>query len=124
MKKLPIGTQWDNLQTTPIKITVPEKGCTITIEITGNKTLIVNYLFYQPKCSWRVLFYNRLFSFVPHRGDIININPYNIISLRLQGYDDAVRFVRRLLPVYALLHPAFMNIVTIRRVDTENRQLQ
>ncbi|MDR2754593.1 MAG: hypothetical protein LBC20_02700 [Planctomycetaceae bacterium] len=36
----PVPKEWDNLKTTPIKITVPEKGGTITIEITDNKTFV------------------------------------------------------------------------------------
>jgi hypothetical protein len=36
----PVPEEWGNIQTTPIKITVPEKGGSATIEITDSKTFV------------------------------------------------------------------------------------
>jgi hypothetical protein len=36
----PVPKEWEDLQTTPIKITVPEKGGSVTIEITDSKTFV------------------------------------------------------------------------------------
>ena len=36
----PVPKEWSNIKTTPIKITVPEKGGSVTIEITDPKTFV------------------------------------------------------------------------------------
>jgi hypothetical protein len=36
----PVPKEWGNIKTTPVKITVPEKGGSVTIEITDSKTFV------------------------------------------------------------------------------------
>jgi hypothetical protein len=36
----PVPKEWSNIKTTPVKITVPEKGGSVTIEITDPKTFV------------------------------------------------------------------------------------
>ncbi|MDR0609499.1 MAG: hypothetical protein LBG58_05270 [Planctomycetaceae bacterium] len=36
----PVPKEWSNIKTTPIKITVPENGGSVTIEITDSKTFV------------------------------------------------------------------------------------
>ncbi|MDR1269252.1 MAG: hypothetical protein LBK82_06985 [Planctomycetaceae bacterium] len=36
----PVPKEWGNIKTTPVKITVPEKGGSVTIEITDPKTFV------------------------------------------------------------------------------------